>query len=183
MVCSILGICNLRFLPFSFDIVLAILPLLAFGNYLKKVDLTKKWFLYGFAAMGIWAVSFLYIFFAADSYLELADRKYPLLHLCFLPAAAGVLFFCCLSVVLAKLGFMMKPLIYVGRYSMHFFWAHIMDSLYSFFWESPDSLLYKMLFRLIIDTALFIFIRLLIWLWGILAKKNTFKNLLRKRPA
>lgn len=179
-VCSVLGICNFLYLPFSLDIVLVILPLLAFGDYLKRIDLTKKWFLYGFIALGVWLTSFAYVFWVTDNFLDFANRQYPLFHLCFLPAVAGVVFVCCLCIALTKLGVVMKPLIYLGRYSLYFFCVHAVDDLFSFFWASPDDLWLRVLFRLLTDIVLFILVRLLIWLWKILSEKSTFRNLLKK---
>ena len=155
---SVVGVVmrRIQYLPFSFDIVLAIMPFLYFGEYLKKVDLRKKLLIYSVVSLSVWLITLGVQFFINGIYLELAQRSYPLYPLCFLTAAAGVFFVICLSNILMKIRKVMIPFIFIGRNSMYFFWAHIMDYVLQPVWEDNSQPVKMVLLRLLIDIILFI---------------------------
>jgi fucose 4-O-acetylase-like acetyltransferase len=157
---SIVGviISRLQHLPLSFDVVLAILPFLAFGNVLKHINLRKHLLIYSIISFCIWLITFGMEFLIKNSYLELALRNYPLYPLCYVTAVSGILFVSCISVACLKMHKMMIPLIYIGKNSMYFFWAHIMDYVFQPIWSISSHPLIIVGLRLIIDTVLFFLI-------------------------
>lgn len=157
---SIVGVTigRLQYLPLSFDVVLAILPFLAFGNVLKYIDLKKHLLIYSIFSFCIWVSTFGIEFFIKNSYLELALRNYPLYPLCYVTAVSGILFVSCISVACLKIHKIMFPFIYIGKNSMYFFWAHIMDYVFQPIWSISSHPLIIVGLRLIVDTVLFFLI-------------------------
>lgn len=157
---SVIGVIigKLQYLPFSFDVILAILPLLAFGDYLKHINLRKHLIIYTVVSFIIWLSTFGVEFFIKNSYLELALRNYTLYPLCFVTALSGVLFVSCLSMILLRIHKLMIPFIFIGKNSMYFFWAHIVDYILNPLWSISSNPLIIVGLRLIVDTVLFILI-------------------------
>lgn len=71
-------------LPFSFDIVLAVIPFLYIALYFRKINVSEKPLFKFVVAFVIWIVIFFVIFYMKDDYLQLAPRKYPMYPLCYI---------------------------------------------------------------------------------------------------
>ena len=101
---SILGILigQIQPLPFSFDIVLAILPLFYIGshfdNFRIKKSPSKKFLLYSF----LWGLFLIITYVLGKCTLELAPRRYPAYPLCFITAVLGTLMVSEFSVICWK---------------------------------------------------------------------------------
>ena len=117
---SILGILigQIQPLPFSFDIVLAILPLFYIGshfdNFRIKKSPSKKFLLYSF----LWGLFLIITYVLGKCTLELAPRRYPAYPLCFITAVLGTLMVSEFSVICCNYRLLSSPLQYIGENSL-----------------------------------------------------------------
>ena len=118
---SILGILigQIQPLPFSFDIVLAILPLFYIGshfdNFRIKKSPSKKFLLYSF----LWGLFLIITYVLGKCTLELAPRRYPAYPLCFITAVLGTLMVSEFSVICCNYRLLSSPLQYIGENSLY----------------------------------------------------------------
>lgn len=159
MLLSIIGVIIGRYqwLPFSFDIAIAILPILYVGNCLKNYNFHEKiqkktlfgWFL-------VWGITLFLTFFISKNYMELAYRRYSLYPLCFITAVAGILAISEVSVILtAKVKYLLKPFCVLGRYSMYMLGVHYMDLIWRFIWYIEGEEYLSTILRVISDIIVF----------------------------
>lgn len=165
---------NLQFLPFSFDVALAVIPFMYFGHRLPELKMTvhpvRKMFLW----LGIWLVSF---YFTSPNvflrtYLEIAVRRYSLIPVSLLCAVAGSLFLLEFSVVCCRLKKVTKPLIWLGKNSLYLYMIHIIDSTWSAFYYIQGHQFLSALLAVLCDLIAFGILMLL---------KTAITGLIRKR--
>lgn len=159
---SILGVFIGRrmHLPFSFDIVLAILPFLAVGDYFKtylsSID-SKTWtklllsFLTWIFLLGI-------IYYFSFAYLELAVRRYPLYPICYICAVAGTLFIVYFSYILDQ-KFNIPLLTTIGRESLLLFSIHVLDFTFRDIWAVSTNIYLNLIVRIIVDLSIFFILK------------------------
>lgn len=162
IICTLSGVAlgKLQWLPFSFDIALAIMPFFYVGNYLKNIDVAKRVLLYGCISFIVWASTLFLCYVTKNAYLELACRRYPLFPICYVTAIAGTMLIGCFSIIIGKFK-IMKPFTYLGKNSMYMLWVHIMDSVVKFMWSKTDNQWINAIIRIAVDMALFVILMLL----------------------
>jgi fucose 4-O-acetylase-like acetyltransferase len=134
VILTVLGILigKVQWLPFSFDIVLAVMFFLYFGQVLKKHDFSVKPFSNSVLFACMWGSTLLMSYFIEKAYLELACRSYALFPICYLTAISGTLFVSQFSYMIQKIGRVTKIINYIGKNSLTMLIVHCMDYL----WES-----------------------------------------------
>ena len=148
---------NLQFLPFSFDVALAVMPFLYFGYRLQEMKITvhpvRKLFIW----LGIWLVSFYFtspnIFLR--TYLEIAVRRYSLIPVSLLCAIAGSMFLLEFSVICCKLKTIAKPLIWLGKNSLYLYMIHIIDPVWEDFYYIEGHQFLSALLAILCDLVAF----------------------------
>lgn len=142
VVLSILGVVlgKIQWLPFSFDIVLAIMPLFLMGYRIREKDVEDN--VLGKAAIyfGIWSLMFLIPYLINRDYLELACRRYTLYPACYITALMGTLALTEVSVLCLKFGRIVRPITFLGENSLYMFCVHEMDYLWKPLWEAGNSI-------------------------------------------
>jgi fucose 4-O-acetylase-like acetyltransferase len=161
---SIIGFCFglIQWLPFSFDIALAIQPLFLFGQWLKKFDMKTKANKTCLISLITWAVSFIIIYMLTGSYMELACRRYSVFPICFLCAIAGAMFVCSFSQIFSHLKRISVPLKYLGKNSIYMLWVHCFDGYFSFVYNITPHGMVNTIFRVIIDLIIFVIVMVVI---------------------
>ena len=154
--CAIAGVVigQIQWLPFSFDITLAILPFLYAGYFTKRVDMHKTPIFYGILAMIFWLLSLNWCFLFGYTYLELTTRVYVIFPVCYITAICGSLFVSYIGVVTERF-MVMRPLIYLGKNSMYLLWVHCFDEYFISLWNYPGNLYISMVIRIVLDIAIF----------------------------
>lgn len=116
VICTLLGIAvgKFQWLPFSFDLALAVMPFFYFGNYLKSIDMKKNKSYLGSISFIIWIGTLIMCYKFENNYMELACRRYTLFPVCYITAIAATMFVGYFSVIVSKLK-IMKPVRYIGK--------------------------------------------------------------------
>lgn len=159
-------------LPFSFDVVLAVIPFLYIALYFRKINVSEKPLFKFVVAFVIWIVIFFVIFYMKDDYLQLAPRKYPMYPLCYIGAFFGTWMLSELSVLLCNLS-ISRSIVYLGKYSMYMLIVHSLDStLFVKLWIVNKSEYVNCIMRLLVDTILFLLLKKCIDFWKITKLKS-----------
>lgn len=170
---SIIGVFIGRFvyLPFSLDVVLSMFLFYHMGNMLKNVNIEKRSALMAAASFLVWITAFLFIFFTAHTYLNVACRRYPLFPLSFLTAFSGCMTVIFASAALQKINAVFKLLCFIGKNTMCLFAVHALDSLWgSFYYDILKNIIDNaIIIRLAVDIA---FMTAFVKIWELLAKKR-----------
>lgn len=163
IICTFSGVVfgKLQWLPFSFDIALAIMPFFYIGILLKAVDMEKRAVQYGCISFVVWASTLFLCFIAKKTYLELACRRYTLFPICYVTAIAGTMLINYFSIVVGKFK-IAKFFTYLGRNSMYMLWVHIMDYLAKPIWNITDNNWVNSIVRIAVDVALFVLLMCLL---------------------
>lgn len=152
----VLGYTN--WLPFSLDVVLAIMPLFYYGDNMKKENYNQSIII----SFVCWAVLFLLTSpgFSTWTYLELSIRRYPLYPICFIAAIYGTLFICNISKKITGLGVVTSPLLFIGKNSLYLFVVHCVDYLPCILrlWKVTGNELINAIFRICVDIVIFLFV-------------------------
>lgn len=149
-------------LPFSIDIALSVMPFFYVGYKLKNFNLESHC-IRNLCLHGIFWAATLFICFSdwkRWTYMELATRRYPLYPMCFLTAISGTMVICYLSSLATKIGKLITPVIYIGKYSLYILLVHCMDELWRDAWSINEHQLYSAALRILTD--LFVFFILMI---------------------
>ncbi len=150
------GISYIQWLPFSLDIVLAIMPFLWYGNYLKNIEFTNKTFL----KFGIFSVLFcLFLvveFILCRNYLELACRRYALYPISFVIAILGTMAVAYFSQLLQKIKIFCW-LNFIGEKSFLIFSIHYLDFLWKPLCHLTGNNIVDGFIRCVIDVAIMSF--------------------------
>ena len=159
--CSITGflLSKIQWLPFSFDISLAVMPFFLFGFYLQKGNLYTKRFTGGLASIILYLCGFAVIhhLIGADKfgvYLNLASRVYTYFPLCFLVAIAGSMIIIYSCQIIVSLHLAPPLLVFLGKHSMCLFLVHYMDYMYKFIWLYSDNCIINILLRICVNILL-----------------------------
>ncbi len=149
-------------LPFSFDISLAILPFFYVGDRFDKIfnnDKSWKKFLISFV---LGCVILYTYFYSTDGkrYLELSMRNYYFFPISYISATLLTLALCQFSVNIQNLPFS-NSLAYLGKNTIYLLYIHIFDEYYSFLWYREGNILLTTLLRLTIDLILFVIVLLI----------------------
>ena len=157
-VCSVIGLllCNIQWLPLSFDVALSILPLLLFGTLLKKINIERLPVLFMLISLGLWAATFFSVYYGNYGYMELSARRYTLFPLCYVTAIAGTMFVSYIGHYISKLFFIGKGLVWLGKYSLYLYMVHELDGNIQFLWNFAQSKWIQILIRLAVDVIIFI---------------------------
>lgn len=140
IICSAIGVIigKIQWLPFDLDIVLAILPFMWFGNFIKKIDFEKKVFLRFLISFLIFCVLLFFEFLICKTYMELACRRYPIFPISFVTALAGTMFISYLSQILQKVK-IFTWLNFLGLNSFLIFAIHSLDYIFEPAWKLTKS--------------------------------------------
>ena len=157
IVLSAIGVLGskIQWLPFSFDIVLAIMPLLFMGGVLKMLQMEKRVWLKVGIYLAVWGITFSGTYFAAGNYMELAARRYPLYPLCFITAITGTLAVSELSIAGMKAPRIIRAFLFLGRNSIYLYCVHMMDYIWAVFWNIGSSTWIFAILRVIINIVVF----------------------------
>ncbi len=147
---------RLQWLPLSFDIVLAILPMFFIGSRFELFQVesrpVKKFVIY----VVLWLATLLPFHFFAHNYMELACRRYLYFPLCYATALLGTLMVSEFGEIVCKLPKLSRFFIYLGKNSMYMLCIHILDSyLFKPFWELSANLYLNALCRVLVDMVVF----------------------------
>ncbi len=161
---SIIGLClgKIQWLPFSFDIAIAIQLFLLFGQWLKKYNMEKDALKTFIISIIIWSSLFLYTYITKHSYLELTCRRYPLFPICYISAISGTMMLSSFSQIISKFDFLSGPIKYLGKNSLIMLWVHCFDTYFKFAYQLSSYSLINAIIRIIIDFGIFALIMLLI---------------------
>lgn len=145
-------------LPFSMDIVLAIMPLFYYGDNMKKEKYNQSIII----SFICWAVLFLLTSpgFSTWTYLELSVRRYPLYPICFIAAIYGTILICNISKKVVGLGVVTSPLLFIGKNSFYLFAVHCADYLPCILrlWKVTENELKNAILRVCVDLLIFLFV-------------------------
>lgn len=144
-----------QWLPFSFDIALAIQPFFLFGYWLKKYNMKGMASKIIVPSLILWSVLLVLSYYIKHSYLELAVRRYPLFPICYVTAVAGTMFISSFSQLISGFKHLSIPLQYLGRHSLVMLWVHCFDYYYSFAYTITPSLYFNAMVRVFADLIIF----------------------------
>ena len=162
VLCSILGVIlgYVQWLPFSFDIALAIQPFFLFGLWLKRFVWEKRAIPTLLISLMVWGLLFTVTWLYSGSHLELAPRNYTLFPLCFVCAIAGTMSISSLSWFISKVNYVNEPIKYIGKHSLILLWIHCYDGAFENVYNVTDTPLVNGLIRTGIDLVVFVFVML-----------------------
>lgn len=159
IILSAVGVCfgKTQWLPLSFDIALAIMPMFYVGTIFEKFQVENKPVYKLFIDGAIWAGTLFLSYLLVYSYMELACRRYPLYPLCYITAIAGTLMVVEFSVILNRFKKIVRPISYLGKNSLYMLCIHILDSsLFIKFWNITDNPYANSICRIFVDSIVFI---------------------------
>lgn len=149
---------RLQWLPFSADIALAVLPFLWIGHSMKPEKLGRQ----PLKQLLFWGLVFMFTLYLTTpaggdrTYLELAQRRYPLFPICFLCAYAGSICVCEFSILCCKAKKLFTPLIFVGRNAMWLLLVHMLDEFWKRLWLVEGRQFHTAARRVAVDIAIFL---------------------------
>ena len=147
-------------MPFSLDIALAVQPFFCLGNSIRKGDQAKMFSWKNLLLSALLWQLLLWITWpdrSVWSYMELADRRYPLYPLCMLGAACGSLLLCGLCKHISDHFFKLTtPLRYVGKNSLYLLVIHSVDYVWSPHLPLEDNLFLKSLRLIVVDLLILV---------------------------
>ena len=154
--CSAAGLIlgYIQWLPLSFDVALAIFPLLLFGVFMKRINIEKLPVLFMLISLGIWAAGFFFMYYGHYGYMELSARRYTLFPLCYIVAIAGTMFVSYSGHFISKVGVIGKGLIWLGKYSLYLYMVHELDGNIKFLWEFSESKYVQIPIRIAVDVII-----------------------------
>lgn len=154
--CVIIGciFSRIQWLPFCFDIVLVILIFFYIGELLKRYDFSSYPLIKCMLSCGIWVITLGFTYRKTHDYLELSARHYPLLPLCFITAAAGIIAMAYISRFIDHIPLVSSILAFFGKNSLILFAVHAMDYLWKSCWDISGSGIVNGIVRTAIDCLL-----------------------------
>ena len=145
---------NRKWLPGSFDITLAVLFFLWFGNCIKSVHFQKHLYPFVVVTAAIWGGTPLISLLVRGTNLELAARKYPMFPLCYITAVAGSLLVVGVGIILDTHKILSDPFAWLGRNSMTIYCVHAMDYLLINLWNISGNGYLNGIVRIVLDVVL-----------------------------
>ena len=143
--------------PFSFDIALAIFPLLLFGKNFRALCIEEKAGVKLLFSFVLWAVCLLITYRISYSYMELACRRYTLYPFCFIIALLGTIMISELGVLCCRTFPVTKFIVYLGKNSLYMLCIHILDYYlwqWTFSWAKYEVL--NAITRVSVDLLVFV---------------------------
>lgn len=113
--------------PLSFDIALAIFPLLLIGKNYGVLNVENNAGIKLLLSFASWLLCFLIPFSVSSSYMELTYRRYTFYPFCYVIAFLGTLMISELGVICCRAPFIAKPIVYLGKNSLYMLCIHILD--------------------------------------------------------
>ena len=110
----------------------------------------------------VWAIVLLLTYFISGTYLEFANRNYPLYPLCYICAVAGTLLVGSFSQLISNINFVSQPLKYIGKNSMYMLYIHCFDKYIPFFYNLTDNGNVNAIIRVLEDILIFIMVMFII---------------------
>lgn len=145
-------ISKVQWLPFSFDIVLAIMPFMWFGDKLKSFDIANIKNVVGVVAAFIWAILLFTTYKYTHTYTELSIRSYPLGPISYITAMSGSLMIFQISKMITGIsGPHQAGLTWLGRRSMYLYLIHKIDVEFPYLWNVSDNLVIVSITRITLD--------------------------------
>lgn len=162
-------------LPLSFDVTLASLLFLLLGYGFRGYDMGKRPVVRFLTASVLWLGTMLVMELADDgtairNYMEMSTRRYPLYPLCLVAAVSGTMMVAYISSFLVRyLGWLKRPLMFIGEHSLMLLCVHTMDYLWEDVYTGASSEpLFQAAVRIVADLAVFVivvYIKKLIGKW------------------
>ena len=149
---------KIQWLPFSMDIAFAIQPFFYWGYFLKTCSIEKYTWKKTFLWCIIWLVT-LYLAFPdyhAETYLNLAVRRYTLFPVSYLTAIAGTMFISGIGLCIEKLKVLSTLLVSIGKNTLYLLCVHILDNIYRNLWWVENHQFFTAIKRTFIDMLVFI---------------------------
>lgn len=151
-----LGVKN-YWLPGSFDITLAVLPIMLIGSIFrdKIANFSKKSLFSMIILYIVWAGTLGIEYLFADDKLEFATRDYPLFPLVYLTAIAFILAFMIMTSKLERFiekYLLLKWVSFIGRNSLIVFLIHALeDKAFRGIWQLTDNEYINLVIRLVFN--------------------------------
>ena len=153
-------------LPFSLDVVMAIMVLLLVGQIFQSIytrlssESHVGWIqdsLFLMSMMCMWIMSYLLIIHFRSSYLEFAGRRYPFFPICYLCAICGTLFVFELSRFVSKIDTIQRAMSFLGRNTMGMLIIHCFDNQWKKMYYISETMSINLIFRILIDIMILLF--------------------------
>lgn len=153
-------------LPFSLDVVMAIMVLLLVGQVFQSIytRLSSKLHagliqdgIFLIAMMCMWIMSYGLIIHFRSSYLEFAGRRYPFFPICYLCAICGTLFVFVLSRFVSKIEKIQIAMSFLGRNTMGMLIIHCFDNQWNKMYYISETASINLISRILIDTIILVF--------------------------
>lgn len=157
VVLSLLGILlgKTLWLPFSLDVVFALMPIFYFGYVLNQFHVEIHPCLKFFVYSMLWIIVFLPFHFSVYDYLDFGVRSYPFYPFFYLTTIFGTLMVAEFSVLLVKQKKVIYPLLYLGKNSLYMLLIHYVDGWYWKLWIVKDNVYYTTFYRIVLNTMIF----------------------------
>lgn len=178
-VLSVFGVLigKVQYLPLSFDIALAIMPLFYIGLKLNALKIEKETVRTMFVAWILFLICFSVSYYLTNDYLDIGIRHYTLYPLCFLIAFLGIIIISEFSVIIDGFSKIKFPLLYLGKNSMRMLCIHEVDSrTLSKCWDLFDNVWINVVSRITFDLFIFILVSFLFEI----VKRNSLKFKIKK---
>ena len=144
-------------LPLSFDVMLVALIFLLFGFWLRRWNFEVCPWICLICVTAVWAVTLVFTELMDMKYLEMSMRRYPLYPLCLITAAAGTMMVSQASSLLVRyLGWLKKPLMFLGEHSLDMLIVHTMDFLWEGLYTFHRHTLVQAFARILVDLVIFV---------------------------
>ena len=157
-ICTLLGIVigHYYYLPFSLDIVLAIMIFLELGCWAKKrkIKPQKKWII---ICASVWTMFMGMIYLNDMHSMSLAGRVYTLFPICYIIAISGVYVFICICFKAAEIR-TLRVINVLGANSLLLLCIHYLDKFFKFMWRITDYNILNAVIRILIDSIICILI-------------------------
>lgn len=144
-----------QWMPFSLDIAFAIVPLLFFGLCLQGYTVNGN-----YKRISIYLVIWLFTLYMTFpdynkwTYLELACRRYTLFPICYISAAAGIMFIAELSFICNKIKLISSIFKFIGKNSLYLLCIHAIDQWWKILFTSNGQFK-TILKRVVVDLIIF----------------------------
>lgn len=161
---SLLGVflSKIQWLPFSMDIVFALMPIFYFGSVLYIFNVENKPCLKFMSYCVLWILAFLPFQVWGKAYLDFGVRSYPLYPFCLLTTIFGTLTVAELSVMLVKFKKIVYPLLYLGKNSLYMLLIHYVDVWFFQMWRVDGNDYYSLIYRISDDIIIFVIVMFLV---------------------
>ena len=155
-----MGVGQVQFLPLSFDIVLAIMPLFYFGYKLDYWDIKQHSLRKVIFSMVLWGICFAFSWTICGKSLDFVFRSYPLQHGSFIVAIMGIITIIELSFIISKFKKISRFLLYLGKRNFTMFFIHGIDMILisDIWWQISDNSFINMTDRVVCSLFCFILV-------------------------